>query len=68
MRVLVVDDEIRLRKLVKDFLHKNGYDVVEASDGVEALDLFFSDKSISLIICDIMMPKLILVIKTLKKC
>ncbi len=58
LKILVVDDEIRLRKLVKDFLHKNGYDVVEASDGVEALDLFFSDKSISLIICDIMMPKL----------
>ncbi len=58
LKILVVDDEIRLRKLVKDFLHKNGYDVVEASDGEEALDLFFSDKSISLIICDIMMPKL----------
>ena len=58
LKILVVDDEIRLRKLVKDFLHKNGYDVLEASDGEEALDLFFSDKSISLIICDIMMPKL----------
>ena len=58
LKILVVDDEIRLRKLVKDFLHKKGYDVLEASDGEEALDLFFSDKSISLIICDIMMPKL----------
>lgn len=58
LKILVVDDEMRLRKLVKDFLHKNGYDVVEASDGEEALDLFFSDKSISLVICDIMMPKL----------
>ena len=58
LKILVVDDETRLRKLVKDFLHKNGYDVLEASDGEEALDLFFSDKSISLIICDIMMPKL----------
>lgn len=58
LKILVVDDEMRLRKLVKDFLHKKGYDVLEASDGEEALDLFFSDKSISLIICDIMMPKL----------
>ena len=58
LKILVVDDEIRLRKLVRDFLHKKGYDVLEASDGEEALDLFFSDKSISLIICDIMMPKL----------
>ena len=58
LKILVVDDETRLRKLVKDFLKKNGYDVLEASDGEEALDIFFSDNTISLVVCDIMMPKL----------
>ena len=58
LKILVVDDESRLRKLVKDFLKKDGYEVLEAADGEEALDIFFSDKSISLVICDIMMPKL----------
>ena len=58
LKILVVDDEMRLRKLVKDFLRKSGYEVLEAADGEEALDLFYEDKSISLIICDIMMPKI----------
>ena len=57
-KILVVDDESRMRKLVKDFLVKNGYMVVEASNGEEAVDIFMSDKDISLIIMDVMMPKL----------
>lgn len=57
IKVLVVDDESRMRKLVNDFLTKKGYDVVEAANGKEALDLFFEDESgISLIILDVMMP------------
>ena len=58
LKILVVDDESRMRKLVGDFLKKKGYEVVEAADGEEALDIFFEDKSISLIICDVMMPKI----------
>ena len=57
-RILVVDDESRMRKLVKDFLVNSNFDVVEASDGREALDIFFSDQDISLIILDVMMPKM----------
>ncbi|MBE5933545.1 MAG: response regulator transcription factor [Lachnospiraceae bacterium] len=58
LKILVVDDESRMRKLVKDFLVKNGYTVIEAADGEEAVDIFMSDKDISLIIMDVMMPKL----------
>ncbi len=58
LKILVVDDEMRIRKLVKDFLRKNNYDVLEAADGEEALDIFYNDKTINLIICDIMMPKI----------
>lgn len=58
VKVLVVDDEALMRKLVKDFLVKKEYDVVEAEDGEQALDIFYSDKSISLIILDVMMPKM----------
>ena len=58
LKIMVVDDESRMRKLVKDFLKKKGYDVIEAADGEEALDLFFEDKNINLIICDVMMPKI----------
>ena len=58
LRILVVDDESRMRKLVKDFLLKNNYDVIEAEDGSQALDLFYRDKDISLIILDVMMPKM----------
>lgn len=57
-KILVVDDEARMRKLVKDFLTMHGYTVVEAADGEEAIDVFFSDKDIDLIILDVMMPKL----------
>ena len=57
-KILVVDDESRMRKLVKDFLQKNNYDVVEAGDGSEALDIFFEQNDIALIILDVMMPKM----------
>ena len=59
LKILVVDDESRMRKLVKDFLVRQGYDVIEAGDGEEALDKFYDNKSIALIILDVMMPKLI---------
>ena len=57
-KVLVVDDEARMRKLVKDFLQKENYEVVEAADGSEALDLFFAQDDISLVILDVMMPRM----------
>ena len=58
MKILVVDDESRTRKLVKDFLTRAGYQVLEAGDGMEAMDLFYEDKDIALIILDVMMPKM----------
>ena len=58
VKILMVDDESRMRKLVKDFLSKSGYTVIEASDGEEAVDKFMEDKDIALIIMDVMMPKL----------
>lgn len=58
LKVLVVDDEARMRKLVKDFLVKKDYKVMEAGDGEEAIDLFFKNKDISLVILDVMMPKM----------
>lgn len=58
IKILVVDDESRMRKLVRDFLIREGYDVVEAGDGEEALDIFYRDKDIALIILDVMMPKI----------
>lgn len=58
IKVLVVDDESRMRKLVRDFLTKSGYDVLEAADGEEAVELFFRDRSIALIILDVMMPRM----------
>lgn len=58
MKILVVDDEIRIKKLIKDFLGKEGYDILEAGNGEEALDVFFATKDIDLIIIDVMMPKL----------
>ncbi len=57
-KILVVDDESRMRKLVKDFLVKNNYDVLEAGDGEAAEEIFFREKDIALIILDVMMPKL----------
>ncbi len=58
LKILVVDDESRMRKLVKDFLVKNNYEVVEAGDGSQALDIFYGQKDIALIILDIMMPQM----------
>ena len=58
LKILVVDDETRMRKLVSDFLKKNGYQVIEAADGSEALDIFFEQQDIALIILDVMMPKM----------
>ena len=58
LKILVVDDETRMRKLIGDFLKKNGYQVIEAADGSEALDIFFEQQDIALIILDIMMPKM----------
>ncbi len=58
MKILVVDDESRMRKLVRDFLVKQNYEVLEAGDGEQALDLFFQEKDIALMILDVMMPKM----------
>ena len=58
LKILVVDDESRMRKLVRDFLVRQDFEVLEAGDGEEALDLFYKDKSIALIILDVMMPKM----------
>ena len=57
-KILVVDDESRMRKLVKDFLVRQGYTVLEAADGMEAMDYFYEYKDIALIILDVMMPKM----------
>ena len=58
LKILVVDDEARMRKLVKDFLTIKGFTVIEAEDGEQAVDMFFKQKDISLIILDVMMPKM----------
>lgn len=58
VKVLVVDDEARMRKLVRDFLTIKGYKVLEAEDGEQAVNIFFKDKEIELIILDVMMPKM----------
>lgn len=58
LKILVVDDESRMRKLVKDFLVKNNFEVLEAGDGEEAEEIFFREKEIALIVLDVMMPKL----------
>lgn len=58
LKILVVDDESRMRKLVRDFLVKQDFEVIEAQDGSEALDKFYEDKDIALIILDVMMPKI----------
>ena len=58
LKVLVVDDESRMRKLVKDFLVKENFEVLEAGDGEESLDVFFQEKDIALILLDVMMPKM----------
>lgn len=58
LKILVVDDESRMRKLVKDFLVRSGYEVLEAEDGEQAVDMFYADKDISMLILDVMMPKM----------
>jgi DNA-binding response OmpR family regulator len=58
LKILVVDDESRMRKLVRDFLIKSNYEVIEAEDGVQAVDIFFGQNDIALIILDVMMPKM----------
>ena len=58
LKILVVDDESRMRKLVKDFLTKKNFQVLEAGDGEEAMDIFYMEKDIALIILDVMMPKM----------
>jgi len=69
IKILIVDDEARMRKLVKDFLSIKGYQVLEAGDGEEAVDLFFQQKDIALILLDVMMPKMDgwEVVKTIRK-
>ena len=58
LKILVVDDESRMRKLVKDFLVRKDYEVIEASDGEEAIDLFVEHNDFDLILLDVMMPKI----------
>ena len=58
LKILVVDDESRMRKLVKDFLIKKNFEVLEAENGADAIDVFFADKDIALVILDVMMPKM----------
>jgi DNA-binding response OmpR family regulator len=58
LQILVVDDESRMRKLVRDFLQREGYEVLEAGDGMEAMDIFYENKGIDLVILDVMMPKM----------
>lgn len=58
IKILVVDDESRMRKLVRDFLERAGFQVLEAGDGMDALDVFYDNQDIGLIILDVMMPKM----------
>ncbi len=58
IKILVVDDEARMRKLVKDFLVKKDYEVIEAEDGAKAMEHFYNDQEIALIILDVMMPQM----------
>lgn len=58
IKILVVDDESRMRKLVRDFLDREGYEVLEAANGMEAMELFYQEKEIALVILDVMMPKM----------
>ena len=69
LKILVVDDEARMRKLVKDFLTIKGFQVLEAEDGEQALDVFFNQKDIALILLDVMMPRMDgwEVLKTIRK-
>ena len=57
-KILIVDDESRMRKLLRDFLEREGYQVMEAADGIEAMDIFYTNKDLDLIILDVMMPRM----------
>lgn len=57
-KILIVDDESRMRKLLRDFLEREGYQVMEAADGIEAMDIFYANKDLDLIILDVMMPRM----------
>ena len=57
-KILIVDDESRMRKLIRDFLEREGYKIIEAADGIEAMERFYEDKEIELIILDVMMPRM----------
>lgn len=57
-KILIVDDESRMRKLIRDFLSREGYEILEAADGAEAMDCFYDNKDIDLIILDVMMPRM----------
>lgn len=58
IKILVADDESRMRKLIRDFLEREGYRILEAGDGEEAMDIFYKEKDIGLIILDVMMPRM----------
>ncbi len=58
VKILIVDDESRMRKLVRDFLERAGYRVVEAENGLEAMEIFYENKDIGLLVLDVMMPKM----------
>lgn len=58
IKILLADDEYRIRQIIKDFFHAKGYDVLEAENGEEAVDIFTAEKDIALVILDIMMPKM----------
>ena len=57
-KILIVDDESRMRKLIRDFLEREGYQILEAADGIAAMDLFYENKDIDLILLDVMMPRM----------
>ena len=58
INILVVDDESRMRKLVRDFLEREGFLVLEADDGIQAMEIFYENKDIAMMILDVMMPKM----------
>ena len=58
IKILVVDDESRMRKLVRDFLEREGFLVLEADDGIQAMEIFYENKDIAMLILDVMMPKM----------
>ena len=68
IKILVVDDESRMRKLVHDFLAREGYEVLEAGDGEEALDIFYQQKDIALLVLDILMPRINVKSDRLQRC